>query len=269
MSVPLTDTHCHLNFNIYEADRERVLARAWEAGLERLLIPAIDLTSGEATVELAESHPNIYAAVGVHPNDALSWGVETLAQLRELAAHPKVVAIGEIGLDYYRDRTPRELQQRVLRQQLELAAELRLPVILHNRQAGEDLLEILRVWQMQRVTTSLPLAGRPGVLHSFSDREDREEVARQALSLDFFIGVSGPVTFRNAENLQRVIASLPLESLLVETDAPFLTPHPLRGQRNEPAYVRLIAGKIAELHAQSFETVAQITTANARRLFDW
>jgi TatD DNase family protein len=266
MSVPLTDTHCHLNFNSYEADLENVLARADEAGLERLLIPAIDLPSGEAVVAMAESYPQIFAAVGVHPNEARSWGEESLSRLRALAAHPKVVAIGEIGLDYYRDRAPRELQQRVLRQQLELAAELRLPVILHNRQAGRDLLEILRAWQMQRSRTSLPLAARPGVLHSFSAEA---EISRQAISLDFFIGVSGPVTFLNARKLQHVIASLPLERLLVETDAPFLTPHPFRGQRNEPAYVRLIAEKIAELHAQSFAAVAQITTANARRLFNW
>jgi TatD DNase family protein len=208
----------------------------------------------------------VYAAVGVHPNDALTWQADTLAQLRESAADSKVVAIGEIGLDYYRDRAPRDLQRRVFLEQLALAAEIDLPVVVHNREATGDTLEILAGWQAELRESGSPLADRPGVLHSYSQAE---EPARQAMALNFYIGFTGPVTFRNAPDLQRVAAALPIDRLLVETDAPFLAPHPQRGKRNEPAYVRLVVEKIAELKEMSFDSVASITTANAERLFRW
>ena len=262
----LVDTHCHLNFEAFDDDRQAVLERARQAGVERILNPGIDLPSSRAAVQLAERYPQVYAAVGVHPNEALSWTDETLQELRELAKHPKVVAIGEIGLDYYRDRAPQDEQRAIFSRQLLLAAEFDKPVIIHNREATEDVLKILTDWQMELVGGSPLLAQLPGVLHSFSYGED---AAREALRLNFFLGFTGPVTFRNAPDLQKLVSDLPLEKVLVETDAPFLTPHPHRGKRNEPAYVRLVAEKIAELHGLPFEIVANITSENAERLFRW
>jgi TatD DNase family protein len=262
----LADTHCHLDFSSFDADRDQVLARGREAGVARVLNPGVDLASSRAAVDLAESRSQVYAAVGVHPNEANSWSEDALIHLRQLARSPAVVAIGEIGLDYYRDRAPRELQKRVFQEQLALATELELPVIIHNRQAGADILDILSAWRAGLVAAGAPLAARPGVLHSFSAGL---EAALHAIDLNFYIGITGPVTFRNAPDLQQVVAELPLDHLLVETDAPFLAPHPYRGKRNEPAYVRLVAEKIAELHSESFESVSQSTSANAQRLFTW
>jgi TatD DNase family protein len=270
----LTDTHCHLDFNKFDADRDEVLARAWEAGLTRILIPGITLSSSRAAVELADSHPKLFAAVGIHPNDVDQLHVDTLARLRELAKKPKIVAIGETGLDYYWDSAPHDHQQKVLQEQLALAAELRLPVILHSREKGdaphgacaEDLIKILEEWVNRLRVEKNPLADRPGVLHSFSGSR---ETAQRAIQLGFYMGVTGPVTFKNAVKRQEIIAALPLERLLIETDAPYLAPHPHRGQRNEPAFVHEIADKIAQLNSRSLEEVAAITSANAARLFSW
>lgn len=208
----------------------------------------------------------MFAAVGVHPNNSLAFDTGTLDGLRELLASPKVRAIGEIGLDYYRDSAPRDVQVAALRQQLHLAQEAGLPVIIHNREASSDLMKILQAWHASLVKSNSPLAENPGVLHSFSAGL---EVARQALTLNFFIGFTGPVTFKNAQELQAVAAALPLDRMLIETDAPFLTPHPHRGKRNEPAYVRFTAEKIASLKNLPFSAVAEATTQNAGRLFHW
>lgn len=260
------DTHCHLDFKSFDADRSQVIDRARQAGVQRILNPGIDLASSQKALELARSEPGIFAAVGVHPNEAGAWQADSLAHLRRLAGDSRVVAIGEIGLDYYRDRCPAERQKRIFREQLTLAAELQLPVVVHNRQATADLLELLSEWRAALVSSGSPLAERPGVLHSFSEEQSP---AHLAISMGFFIGFSGPVTFRNAPDLQGVAAGLPLSRLLIETDAPFLAPHPHRGKRNEPAFVRLVAEKIAELHGVPLEAVARITTANATRLFQW
>jgi TatD DNase family protein len=262
----LTDTHCHLDFEAFDSDRETVLERARQAGLIRILDPGIDLRSSKAALEIAENNPEVYAAVGIHPHSATTFNNGTLQQLRELAGNPKVVAIGEIGLDYYRDWAPPNVQLRIFRMQLELASELGLPVIIHNRQATGDVLSILTEWHAQLLVASSPLAEKPGVLHSYSDNEEN---GLKAIALNFFIGITGPVTFRNARVLQEVVSALPLTHLLVETDAPFLTPHPRRGQRNEPALVRQVAEKIAELHSHQLEDVAKVTTENADRLFNW
>jgi TatD DNase family protein len=196
----------------------------------------------------------------------VDWSQRTLAELRSLASHPKVVAIGEIGLDYYRDRAPKNVQKQAFLEQLALAVEIGLPVVLHNRQASDDMLDILSGWQVQLLEAKSVLTDRPGVMHSFTATP---ETAMKALALGFNIGITGPVTFRNAAELQAVVNSLPIGRLLIETDAPFLAPHPLRGKRNEPAYVSKIAEKIAELHELPLSTVANITTANADRLFQW
>ncbi len=268
MMVPavgvLADTHCHLDFNAFDSDRSEVIERARQAGVTRIMDPGIDLETSRAAVRLADMYAEVYASIGVHPNSATTWDASSLAELKDLAMHPKVVAVGEIGLDYYRQRAPHNLQQQVFRQQLDLAAELGLPVVIHNREAGADTLSILKTWCTKLVGT--PLAERPGVLHSYAGDEP---TALQALQLGFWLGITGPVTFRNASEQQRLVADLPLERLLIETDSPFLTPHPHRGRRNEPAFVRLVAEKIAELQKQPIEKVFEFTTASAERLFCW
>lgn len=262
----LADTHCHLNFEWFDEDREAVIQRARMAGVDRILNPGIDLESSRTAVALAQQVEEVYAAIGVHPNDALTWNDETADALRELAGQPKVVAIGEIGLDYYRDRAPRNLQRDVFQEQLRLAAELSLPVVIHNREATADVVEILREWQVELLSTNTLLAGAPGVLHSFSAGH---ETALETIDLNFMIGITGPVTFRNTLELQALVGDLSLDHLLIETDAPFLTPHPHRGERNEPAYVKLVAEKIAEIHGMPFEMTAEVTRINADRLFHW
>ncbi len=263
----LTDTHCHLNLNTFQEHLDQTLERAWERGIGRILIPGIDVETSRKAVALAERYEKLYAAVGVHPGDANTWQPETLAMLRELVQHSKVVAIGEIGLDYYRDRTPRPLQRQVFQAQLALAAEVGLPVVIHNRDAIDDLWEALSAWQAELARGGSMLAGRPGVLHSF---DGTLEVARRAMEKGFFIGISGPVTFRNALERQSVVTALPLSQLLVETDAPFLTPQPHRGKwPNEPAFVAYVAEKIAELHGLPLETVIRTTGENATQLFNW
>jgi len=270
----LTDTHCHLDLEKFDADRAEVLRRAEQAGLTRILIPGLTLTSSRSAVKLAESHPMLSAAIGVHPNDSLPWDGQTISALRELSLNQKVVAIGEIGLDYYWDSTPHDHQQKVLKEQLALAAELQLPVVIHFREKGlasggdcaSDLLKILEEWGTGLRREKSPLAERPGVLHSFSGTL---ETARAAISLGFYMGVTGPVTFENGQRRQEIVAALPLDRILIETDAPFLAPHPHRGKRNEPAYVRLIADKIALVHSYTTEQIATATSENAQRLFAW
>lgn len=262
----LCDTHCHLNLNIFEADLESVLARSRQAGLERILVPGIDLPTSRTAVRLAEQWPEIYAAVGIHPNDGLTWKSDTLTELRELARHPRVCAIGEIGLDFYRDRCPRNVQADVLRQQLDLAGELGLPVVIHNRDAFEDLFPILSAWAHDLQSLGSPLADRPGVLHSF---DGSLEQAESLIDLNFLIGLNGPVTFKNAHDRHLAARELPLDVLLLETDAPFLTPHPHRGERNEPSFIQYINGKIADLRGISANLTAETTSNNAQRLFSW
>jgi TatD DNase family protein len=262
-----------LDFYDFNPDREQVVDRARQAGLSRILNPSVDLKSCRSAIKLAETYPEVYAAVGIHPNDALTWDDSTPGDLRELSNRPKVVAIGEIGLDYYRDRTPRDVQRRVFQHQLELAAEVHLPVILHmrnssaqDRSATLDMLGILVEWCSMLLSVEPDLAQRPGVLHSFSGNL---EESQQAMDLNFWIGISGPVTFRKADTLREVVTNLPLERLLIETDAPFLTPHPHRSERNEPAHVLLVAQEISRIRNLPFEEVAGISSSNAERLFLW
>jgi TatD DNase family protein len=253
----LVDTHCHLDFDRFEGDRDEVVARAAAAGVSRIVVPALDLDNAPAVLALAERYEAVYAAVGVHPNSAAGWRDAWVETLRDLAAHEKVVAIGEIGLDYYWDRTPHDTQHQAFARQLELAAELALPVIVHNREASEDVLRLL---------LASPLTGRgaPGVLHSFSAPP---QIAAEALAAGYYLGFTGPLTFKKSEELRAIAATAPLDRLLVETDAPFLAPHPHRGQRNEPAYVALVAAQLAALHDREPAAMAAQTTTNASRLF--
>ena len=270
----LTDTHCHLDFHKFDEDRSDVLERAEKADLVRILIPALSVTSSLSVIKLAESHPMLYAAIGVHPTESSDFRPETLDELRKLSSHPKVMAIGEIGLDYYWDSAPHDIQQQALKAQLDLATELELPVVIHLREKGdaaggpcaEDAMSILEGWVTSLGTDKESLRQNPGVLHSFSGSL---ETAQRAIGLNLYIGITGPVTFKNAKYKQEMVAQLPLENLLIETDAPYLTPHPYRGKRNEPAFVYEIADKIAQLQSRNQEEVAAITTSNAMRLFSW
>ena len=262
----LVDSHCHLFFNLFEDDLDAVITRARENGITRILVPGIDLETSQQAVALSEKYANLFVAVGVHPNDAMGWQADNLVRLRELAKHPKVVAIGEIGLDYYRNKTPQALQLEALKAQLELAASLQKPVVIHNRQAFSDLWPVLEDWQASLTQAGNPLSQAPGVLHSF---EGDLAMALRAIEQHFYIGIGGPVTFKNAATRQEVAKGIAMEHILLETDAPYLTPHPHRGQRNEPSYVIFIAEKIAELRALSLQAVAETTTQNANRLFAW
>lgn len=272
----LTDTHCHLNWNKFDPDRADVIARAKTAGLVRLLVPGVDLRSSKEAVQLAESNPMVYAAVGFHPTDLDEFSEGAFAEIQELAKHPKVVAVGEIGLDYYwvKETEKRTVQREILKRQLVFAASVSKPVIIHMREekdawfgdASADLLEILSAWHSNLKIKNPALAERPGVLHSFNGTL---ETAQKAIAMKFFIGVTGPVTYKNAEEKRNIIRQLPITQLLIETDSPFLSPVPHRGKRNEPAFVGEIADKIAEIHSRSLEEVAATTTANAARLFLW
>ena len=270
--MTLTDTHCHLDSDKFDLDRAEVLFRAQQVGVSRILIPGVNLSSSETALRLAKDHEMLFTAVGVHPTEVSGFDDNSLNKLRRLAENPKVRAIGEIGLDYYWDNSLHDLQQKVFINQLGLAAELHLPVVIHFREKGDapegdcatDLLRIIEEWINKLQQEKNPLVEKPGVLHSFSGSA---ETARQALRLHFYIGVTGPVTHRKER--QELIASLPLGHLLIETDAPYLTPMPHRGKRNEPAFVRHIADKIALLQSCSMEEVETATTANAARLLSW
>jgi len=262
MRRPLIDTHAHLDFGKFDGDREEVLQRARDAGVTTILTVGVDLPSSRRAVELAARYEMVYAAVGVHPHDAKTLDGAALAALRDLAQRPKVVAVGEIGLDFYRDFSPRATQRRAFRAQLAWAARLGKPVIIHDRDAHDEVLGILSEWAADLQDS--PLAGRLGVLHTFSGDL---KMAEQAIELGFYLSISGPVTYKNARRLPDIVAALPLNRLLVETDCPFLAPHPHRGKRNEPAYVRLVAERVAELQGVTPEEVAEVTTANAHHLF--
>jgi len=265
-SLSFVDSHCHLNFDAFDHDRGQVVKQARENGIIRILNPGIDIETSKSALRYSIEFPEVYVAVGVHPNSGLSWTLDSNSEIKQLAREKKVVAIGEIGLDYYRDFTPRELQRSIFKQQLELAADLGLPVVIHNREASEEIFDILRNWHRDLENSGSELADNPGVMHSFSGTLD---MAKGLVALNFKIGITGPVTYRNSQILQSVVSSIPLESFLIETDAPYLTPHPYRGKRNEPANVRIVAEKIAELKADPIDKVADITTKEADKLFDW
>lgn len=258
----LVDTHAHLDFSKFDNDRQAILRRAWEAGVAAIVTIGVDLPSSQRAVALAEAHEGVYAAVGMHPHDAKKLDGEVLARFREMGGHEKVVAVGEIGLDFYRDLSPRDVQRRAFQAQLAWAARLDKPVVIHDRDAHDEVMEVLAGWAEGRRGTLLE--GRLGVLHTFSGDL---AMARRAVELGFYLSVAGPVTYKNARQLQEVVRALPLDRLLVETDCPFLAPHPHRGKRNEPAYVRLVAERVAALKGIPLAEVTRATTANAQRLF--
>ena len=260
----LVDTHCHLDFHEFANERSGIMEHARSSGVQTVINPGVNILSSREAIKISEQFENLYVAVGVHPNEAKAWDNESLESLEQLVAHKKVVAIGEIGLDYYRDRTPRQVQIKALEKQLDLARKYNLPVIIHNREANQDILDILESWHASLVRLGSPLANQPGVLHSFSADQN---TAERSILVNFYLGITGPVTFPNAKELRELISEIPLDNLLLETDSPFLAPQPKRGKRNEPAFLVFIAQKVAEVKNVSLDSVARITTTNARRLF--
>lgn len=251
----LFDTHAHLDFDDFDADREACLERARAAGVVNILNVGFELDSSRRAVALAAAHDLVYAAAGVHPHVAAEVPSNYLEQLEQLAAQPKVVALGEMGLDYFRNRSPMAEQKDVFRAQLALAKRLNLPVIIHDREAHGDLMDILHR------DGPFPAGG---VIHCYSGSW---EMAKVCMSLGFYISIAGPVTFPKSARLKDVAARVPSDRLLVETDAPYLTPMPHRGKRNESAYVRFTLLEVARLRKEKAEETAQICTANAKRLF--
>lgn len=253
-AVRLFDTHAHYDSGAFNADRMEVLAGLPSQGVELVLDPGCDLPSSRTAVELAEAFPHVYAAVGVHPSECASWDGDTYSELRELAAHHKVKAIGEIGLDYYwKDGPPRALQQEVFHRQMELAEELSLPVIVHDREAHQDCLEVVRAHPAVK-----------GVYHCYSGSL---EDAKTLVKLGWMLSFTGTVTYKNARKALEVIDYLPMERIMIETDSPYLTPEPFRGQRNDSSKVYRVAQTIADIKGLEVEEVARITWENGERFF--
>ncbi|MHC0039249.1 TatD family hydrolase [Pseudoneobacillus sp. C159] len=251
----LFDTHAHLNAVQYNEDLSEVISRAKEAGVSNIVVVGFDRPTITKAMELCETYDFIYACVGWHPVDAIDMTEQDLQWIEELASHPKVVALGEMGLDYHWDKSPHDIQKEVFRKQIQLAKKVKLPIVIHNRDATADIVEILKEEGAAEVG---------GIMHCFSGSV---EIAKQCLDMNFYISLGGPVTFKNAKKPKEVAAEIPLDKLLIETDCPYLTPHPHRGERNEPGYVRLVAEQIAEIKGLSYEEIARTTSDNAKKLF--
>jgi TatD DNase family protein len=251
----LIDTHAHLDDQKFDDDRAEVIKRAEEAGVAKIINIGYDLPSSRRVVDMLSAWPGFYAAVGVHPHDAATYNPGVESEIRRLASRPGVVAVGEIGLDYYRNLSPAEVQRRVFRRQIGLAREVGLPIVVHEREACADTLRILAEEKAAEIG---------GVMHCFSGSR---ETAKICLDMGFYISFAGPVTFKNARRLQEVAGEVPLDRLLVETDCPYLTPEPWRGKRNEPAYVKYVAQRIAAIRGLELEDLAQAVCASACRLF--
>jgi TatD DNase family protein len=259
----LIDSHCHLQFPQFQNDRVQVLDRAWQAGLSAIVVVGTDADASQQALALAEAHPNVFATVGWHPHQAAQLDERERLALRRLTESPKAVALGEIGLDFYRRLSPPETQRAVFQQMLDMAGELRLPVVIHSRAADEETFAILSSWAAQvkqQWRQERPL----GVVHCFSGDLG---LALRYVQLGFLISIPGSVTYPNADRLTSVVAGLSLERLLVETDAPYLTPQSMRGRRNEPSFLVETVGRIAEIRAQTVREVAEQTSANAAALY--
>ncbi|MCD8895648.1 YchF/TatD family DNA exonuclease [Mammaliicoccus sciuri] len=251
----LIDTHVHLNADQYDEDLQEVIDRALEEGIDRMFVVGFDTNTIERTMKLIDQYDFIYGIIGWHPVDAIDCTEERLQWIEELSKHPKIIGIGEMGLDYHWDKSPKDIQKEVFRKQIALAKRVQLPIIIHNREATQDCVDILKEENASEVG---------GIMHSFSGSN---EIADEILKMNFYISLGGPVTFKNAKQPKEVAQHVPLDRLLVETDAPYLSPHPYRGKRNEPARVKLVAEQIAELRGISYVEVCKATTENAERLF--
>ncbi|WAT80869.1 TatD family hydrolase [Bacillus safensis] len=251
----LFDTHAHLNAEQYNEDLEQVIERAKSEKVEKIVVVGFDRPTITRAMELIEEYDFIYAAIGWHPVDAIDMTDEDMAWIKDLSQHEKVVAIGEMGLDYYWDKSPKDVQKEVFRRQIALAKEVNLPIVIHNRDATEDVVTILKEEGAAEVG---------GIMHCFTGSL---ETAKACMEMNFYISFGGPVTFKNAKKPKEVVKEIPSDRLLIETDCPYLTPVPFRGKRNEPSYVKYIAEQIAELREISFEELAELTTKNAKKIF--
>ena len=251
----LIDTHVHLNAEQYVNDLDEVIERARENGIEKMVVIGCDRPTIERTMELIDEHEDIYGVIGWHPVDAIDCTDEDLEWIEQLSKHEKIVGIGEMGLDYHWDKSPKDVQKDLFKKQIELAKRVNLPIIIHNREATEDCVAILKEMHAEEIG---------GIMHAFSGDES---VADEIIDMNFYVSLGGAVTFKNAQLPKDIAVHVPIDRLLVETDAPYLTPHPYRGKRNEPAYVKLVAEKIAELRQISYEELARTTSENAKRLF--
>lgn len=249
--MKLVDTHCHLDNNQFDSDRAEVIDRVKE-NLQFAVNIGYDVKSSKNSIQLAEEHDFIYAAAGIHPIDCLEYSDEMEAEIEKLAAHPKVVAIGEIGLDYHWMTSPKEFQQEVFKRQIEIARRVKKPVVVHTREAMHDTIEILK--EYLDVT---------GIIHCYPGSA---ESARELIDR-FYLGIGGTLTFKNAKKTVEVVKEIPLDRLVIETDCPYLTPEPNRGKRNEPVYVEYVARKIAEIKGISYEEVVKVTTENAMKIY--
>ncbi|WDV45985.1 TatD family hydrolase [Clostridiaceae bacterium M8S5] len=252
----LIDSHAHLCDSRFDRDRDKVIADLQKNDIELVINPGSNIASSVKGISLANKYDNIYAAVGVHPHEAEDVDEDTINLLRSLSENDKVVAIGEIGLDYYYDNSPRDIQKQWFKRQIQLANEVGLPIIVHDRDAHQDTLDIIKKNSNNGKLT--------GVIHCYSGGV---ELAKEYIKLGFYISFAGPVTFKNAKTAKLVVKEIPLDRILIETDSPYLTPHPHRGKRNEPLYVSYVAREIAQLKDISFEEVAKVTNENVRRLF--
>ncbi|MBZ2175073.1 TatD family hydrolase [Schnuerera sp. xch1] len=251
----LIDSHAHLDNEKFDPDRDRLIKSLKQSGIELIINPGDDLASSIRAVSLSEEYDNVFAAVGIHPHSAKEMDDSTIDILKSFTNRKKVVAIGEIGLDYHYDNSPRDIQKEKFKEQLDLAKEVDLPVIIHSRDATQDTLEILKEAQNDKLE---------GVLHCYSGSV---EMAMKYIDMGFYISLAGPVTFKNARIPKEVAKAVPMDKLLIETDSPYLTPEPHRGKRNEPVFVRYVAGIIAELRGITFEELATKTAENIKRLF--
>lgn len=251
----LIDSHAHLDGESFDDDRDALIKSFKASGVEAVVVPGSDMESSRKIVKLVKVYENIYGAVGVHPHEVAGLTESDIDELRKLAGNGKIVAIGEIGLDYYYEYSPRDVQKEYFRKQIALAKELELPIIVHERDAAQDVFQIIREEADGKLT---------GVIHCYSGSI---ELAREYIKLGFYISFAGPVTFKNAKKPKEVSKEIPLERLLVETDSPYMTPVPYRGKRNDPTYVRYVAEEIAALKGISFEELAKQTTLNAKKLF--
>lgn len=266
--MTLVDSHCHIDGEAFEADRDEVVARAKTAGVTAMLnVGTGDPHSDDLrkAVAVAENHENVFASVGVHPHDAKLYDDKAENHLIELARSEKVIAWGEIGLDYYYDHSPREVQRDVFRRQINTAKELDLPIIVHSRDANEDTVEILAEAFSEQTKNEKLKAKNVGIMHCFGGTP---EMARSLMDIGFLISFAGNVTFKKAENLRYAASVVPLDKLLVETDCPFLTPEPNRGKRNEPSFVVHTAKFLADFYGIDFEYLARQTTRNFLNIFD-
>ncbi|MDA7028394.1 TatD family hydrolase [Bacillus sp. CLL-7-23] len=252
----LFDTHAHLNAEQYHEDLKEVIARAREEKVERIVVVGFDRPTINCAMELIEEYEFIYAAIGWHPVDAIDMTDEDLSWIKELSSHEKVVALGEMGLDYHWDKSSKDVQKEVFRKQIALAKEVNLPIVIHNRDATEDVITILREEGAEQVG---------GIMHCFTGSA---EIAKECIDMNFYISFGGPITFKNAKKPKEVAKQIPIDRVLIETDCPYLTPHPFRGKRNEPSYVKFVAEQIAELKGLTYEEVAAKTTENAKKLFN-